>query len=374
MRSSRASLLLALATAASTGCARFGFEQLPVGDAPNQVDLHASDTGVTPEPSPDASASPAAPEDAGQTPSGSGGTGDSSAGGTGNAGSGGSAGDTGGGGTGSVAARCIAFGAFDPPVLVAGLNESSSIGPALSDDALTLLYATLNPSDIFITTRPDRDSPFGPGTLLGNVNQSGTDVTPFLADGGLTLLLASDRFTAQGYNDLMVATRATLSDPFSTPTTIANVNSPGIELAPQLSTDGLRLYFSSDSSNQGGADRDIWLATRATRSASFSAPSRVPGLNSQSAEFGPSLNEDELEVFIASDRPGGEGSMDLWRATRATRGDAFGSPQNVSELNGGGYETDPRLSADGSELFFSSSRSGAQVLWSARRTCVTFAP
>jgi hypothetical protein len=368
---SRLPLLLALAVGASTSCARFGFDLLPAqSEDPPMQPGHGGDAGRGPPPAPDASTSEPDPRDA-STPDVSPDTG-TSPGGSGAGGTDGSGTDGGtDGGADPVPTRCIAFGPFDPPVLVAGLDDSVSIGPALSDDALTLLYVGQSPYDVLITTRPDRGSAFGPGTPLANVNQSGTDATPFLTDGGLTLLLASDRFTNTGFNDILIATRASLSDAFSTPTPIANVSSPAVELSPQLSEDGLRLYFSSDRSN---SNRDIYLATRPARSAAFSTPARVSGLNGQSAEFGPTLDADELEVFIASDRPGGEGSMDLWRAVRATRSDAFGTPQNVTELNGSGYDTDPRLSADGSELFFSSSRNGDQVLWSARRPCVTFAP
>jgi Tol biopolymer transport system component len=206
---------------------------------------------------------------------------------------------------------------------------------------------------------------------LPGVNRSGTDATPFLADGGLTLLLVSDRNLPTGYNDIMMATRASLGDPFGSVSPIANVNSSGVELLPQISRDGLRLYFSSDR----GGDRDIWLSTRGDRNAAFSAPSRLGELSTNNAaDFGPALDADELEAFVASDRPGGAGSMDLWRAVRATRNDAFGPLHNVREVNGAGYETDPRLSADGSELIFSSSRNGDQVLWYARRTCVAFGP
>jgi hypothetical protein len=271
---------------------------------------------------------------------------------------------------GGTEPRCVAFGPFDPPVLVAGLAQAISIGPALSDDALTLLYVSNNPYDIFIATRPDRTSPLSSGQLLPGINAAGTDATPFLTDGGLTLLFASDRLASAGYNDLMIATRPSLDADFGSPLPIANVNSPGIELLPHQSEDGLRLYFSSD---RVSADRDIWVSARASRSVDFSAPARIAELSSGAADFGPALSTDELEAFIASDRSGAQ-SMDLWRATRPDRSAPFGAPENVAALNGPGYETDPRLSADGTELFFSSSRNGNQVLWSARRVCVDFEP
>ena len=358
-RSVGALLCLCLPELLLASCARFGFERQPSeGAGPSRV----FDAGLAPvsrfdgglpggqdagrEPPAHAPDASAGASDAGAVPP-----------------PGADAGDAGT----TAPERCVAFGPFEPPALVTGLGQNTSFGPALSDDALTLLYVTNYPYDIFITTRADRDSPFRTGAPLSGINRGGTDATPFLADGGLSLLFASDRFTTSGYNDLMLATRASLDEPFGQPTTLANVNSPGIELLPHQSADGLRLYFSSERS---GSDRDIWLATRASRGQSFGAPAAVSALSSTSQDFGPSLSGDELEVIIASDRPGGEGSMDLWRAERASISDPFDAPVNLSPLNGPGYDTDPRLSPDGRELFFSSSRSGDQVLWVARRPCI----
>jgi len=350
---------------ALTSCARFGFELVPsLSDDDGEARPNDAGHGAPPR---DAGP-PAASPDAGAIP-------DASAPPPTDTDAGPSLGEDAGApapdGGNPPAPRCIEFGPFDPPTLVTGLTDAVSIGPALSDDARTLLYVTNPPYDVFISTRPDRASPWSAGTPLAGVNRAGTDVTPFLSDGGLTLLLASDRLAATpGYNDLMIATRPNLAADFSDPVPIANVNSPEVELLPHLSRDGLRLYFSSDRVN---LDRDIWMATRSDRSAEFSTPTPVTELNASSGEFGPTLSADELEVFVASDRPGGQG-MDLWRAVRPARDVAFGALQNVVVLNGPAVETDPRLSADGSELFFSSSRNGNQVLWSSRRACLTFEP
>ena len=368
------------------GCARFGFEHTP-------PEADALDAGLGPVTSldgsaiwpggaggvPELDASPPASggRDGSSGDGGFGGAGDGANGGSGGVGGFGGASDGGSGGAGDGGSggsggpplgSCAQFGPFGAPARVGGLPTSLGIGPALSDDALTLLFVDGNPYDVFTATRSDRSSDFGNVTSLGSVNSAGTDATPFLADGGLTLLLATDRYASTpGYNDLAIATRATLAEPFGTPARLANVNSGGIELAPQLSLDGLRLYFSSDRSNN---DRDIYVASRTSRSNDFAAPARVSGLNGTSQDFGPSLSGDELEVFIASDRGGGSGSMDIWRAARAQVSDPFDQPVNLSSVNSSGYDTDPRLSPDGTELFFSSSRGGNQVLWLATRACI----
>jgi WD40 repeat protein len=368
-------LALFFACSAPLACARFGFELLPVLDTDTDTDtgLDGSlfDAGLRPVSAFDAAApAPGSSRDAGSrdaaSPEPDAQARDSGAPRPPDAGQDPPLGNQ----------RCVSWSPFDPPQLVAGLAQNNAIGPALSDDALTLLYATGNPTDVFIATRPDRLSSFSSGTALPNVNSSGTDATPFLTPDGLTLLFASDRAGPIGPTDLMLATRASTDQPFSAPSFLPGVNTSGGELLPHLSADGLRLYYCSDPPGSSGG-RDLWQATRATPLGTFGNVTRVAGLNSQSSEFGPSLNSDETEAFFASDRPGGTGSMDIWRARRDSAGVAFGSPENVGEVNGPSaqaYDTDPRLSADGLELVFSSNRSGPQVLWHARRTCLATGP
>jgi len=269
--------------------------------------------------------------------------------------------------------RCVAFGPFAPAELLQGLAQSNMIGPALSADALTLLYVDGTSFDIYVATRPDRDSPFSNGSPLPGINTPGVEVTPFLTSDDLTLIFGSDRPGSVGLSDLMIATRPNPNAAFSTPVFLVGVNSNTDEIEPHLTLDGRELYFSSER-NGGRGLRDVWRATRTNPNGNFGNLTPLTEINSSAADFGASLSLDALEIFFASDRPGGQGSMDLWRAERTRADQPFGAPQNLSALNGSGYDTDPRISLDGTELVFTSNRTGPQVLWGARRACVSSVP
>jgi len=68
------------------------------------------------------------------------------------------------------------------------------------------------------------------------------------------------------------------------------------------------------------------------------------------------FSTDGLEMYIVSDRPGGQGAWDLWVLRRASIGDDWASPENlgpaVNSINDDGAAS---VSADGLTLSFHSS-------------------
>ena len=69
------------------------------------------------------------------------------------------------------------------------------------------------------------------------------------------------------------------------------------ERDPWISEDGLRLYFSRSRGIQGGSD--IYLATRASLTASFGNPMDLLNLSGSSDDDRPALSGDELTIAIA---------------------------------------------------------------------------
>ncbi|MDR1006131.1 MAG: OmpA family protein [Bacteroidales bacterium] len=68
----------------------------------------------------------------------------------------------------------------------------------------------------------------------------------------------------------------------------------------------------------------------------------------------PAVTSDELTIYFASDRPGGEGDYDLWKATRKSVDEPFGNVQNLGKvINTPGKEEFPILRTD-TRLYFSS--------------------
>ncbi|UCE48808.1 MAG: PD40 domain-containing protein [Phycisphaerales bacterium] len=80
------------------------------------------------------------------------------------------------------------------------------------------------------------------------------------------------------------------------------------------------------------------------------APINLPDSNSAAI----AISADGLEMFLASDRPGGYGSYDLLVARRETTNDHWGEPVNLGPVvNSSGLEAQVSLSADGLSLYFS---------------------
>jgi hypothetical protein len=54
-------------------------------------------------------------------------------------------------------------------------------------------------------------------------------------------------------------------------------------------------------------------------------------LNTPSLDGCPILSPDGLSLYMASNRPGGKGGLDIWMATRASASAPWGAPQNLGE-------------------------------------------
>jgi hypothetical protein len=138
---------------------------------------------------------------------------------------------------------------------------------------------------------------------------------------------------------------------------VRNINTPdGDEDSPTLTDDLLEIYFTSNRSDGGAAGlRDVWYATRQNRTEAFAAPLPLAAANSASDEVSPAISGDGLTLWLASDREGGLGKLDIWRITRSSRDAAWGTSQNVPALNS--PEDDlPRPLAGGARLMPLASR------------------
>ncbi len=162
---------------------------------------------------------------------------------------------------------------YDLPVNVGPLINTARFegGPSLSQDGLTLLFGAARQNslgqldeDIYMATREATSQPFGPPRNLGApVNALGFgDYSPELSRDGLTLYFSSSRPGGLGQADLYVTTRESTDDPWEPPQNLGpTVNSPYFEGQPSISANGKALYWDSD--RPGGlGDFDIWMATR----------------------------------------------------------------------------------------------------------------
>jgi Tol biopolymer transport system component len=82
-------------------------------------------------------------------------------------------------------------------------------------------------------------------------------------------------------------------------------------------------------------------------------------VNSSSRELRPALSPDGLSLYFGSDRPGGNGGLDLWVASRDCVECPWEAAVNLGAmLNTAANEGTPAFSTDGRFLFFTSDRAG----------------
>jgi Tol biopolymer transport system component len=258
---------------------------------------------------------------------------------------------------------------FSSPTNLAGDVNSSfaDFSPSISADGLTLYFVSTRPAfpgdisgqgNIWRVSRATLLDSFGPASLVANVNSADDESGPNISTDGLTLYFSSSRPGGFGEYDLYSATRPDLLDDFGPATNLgASLNSTFIEGSPHISADGLTLYFAS--TRPGFGVRDLWVATRLSTSDPFGPPLNMgPVVNSTSAEHGPSVSSDGLTMFFQSERPGGIGGVDLWYTTRSSLSDPFGTPLLVPTVNSLFDDVSPNVSFDGGVLLFASDRPG----------------
>ncbi len=167
---------------------------------------------------------------------------------------------------------------------------------------------------------------------------------------------------------------------FGAPAKIPNVSMPQAG-APQISRDGLELYFVCEGEN---ACQDLWVARRSSLTSPWSASVRLdPPVNSDGPVGGPCISSDGLELYFSDGMPvqyegsgcvpnsAGYGGGDIWVSRRAARDDAWGDPVNLGPpVNTSSYEDHPCLTSNGLSLYFTSNRSGSYTLWVTTRPAI----
>lgn len=117
---------------------------------------------------------------------------------------------------------------------------------------------------------PDADlyvsqlTPFGfrPAQVVPGLNTANNDARPNLRSDGREIVFDSDRPGTLGGPDIYSATRAKVTDAWSTPTNLgAPINSPAGESRASLSQEGTSLYFGTTRPGVEGSG-DIVVATR----------------------------------------------------------------------------------------------------------------
>jgi hypothetical protein len=242
----------------------------------------------------------------------------------------------------------------------------------ISADDLELYFSSNRPGsiggrDLWVMKRTTREDDWEAPINLGPaINSSAIEDCSCMSADGLELYFdAWQRPGGRGAWDIWVSRRQTRNDPWSTAVNLGPpINSSSWDQSPSISADGLEFYFCSNRSGGQGTD-DLWVAKRATINDPWEEPVNLGAtVNSSAHESGAKISSDSLVLFFSGDtispyRPGGVGLSDIWMTRRVMRDNVWREPVNLGPLvNSSSQEYGPVISQDGSTLFFMSNRFG----------------
>ncbi len=123
--------------------------------------------------------------------------------------------------------------------------------------------------------------------------------------------------------------------------------------ALSISADGLTMFFAACGWPEGYGSCDLY--TSQFDGINWSLPRNLGShINTGSWESQPSISADGTELYFVSRRPGGQGGSDIWLSHRLENG-SWSRPVNLGDqINTPGNEMAPYIHPDGMTLYFSS--------------------
>ena len=260
-----------------------------------------------------------------------------------------------------------------PENLGSTVNSTSRDGcQTLSRDGLSIYFAsdrdTGSDMDLYVAKRSSKSKSFGPGQNLGSINAAGADdICPSLSYDGHTLFFATSRTGGCGNRDIWMSRRHDKNDHFSWGEAIhlgCVVNSSGVDQGPSFYEDDnekMYVFFSSNrsQSNPDFAGHNIYsMKLFEDGTPDESTVQIVAELSTISHDHRPYVSKNGKEVLLDSNRNGASTGLDVWTASRNSTDVPFSAPIPISQINSVKNDVRAVMSADGSELYFTSSREG----------------
>ena len=270
------------------------------------------------------------------------------------------------------------FGEWSTPVNVGPpLNTADNDNYAvLSRNELTIYFTSDRPGglgveDLWFATRESVDSLWDDPQNMAAINSSVADSLPFLSPNEHVLYFHSTRVGGCGKGDIWMTRRRNKQSDWQKPTNLGCVlNTSDVEIAPAFfedpETEQAWLFYGSD--RPGGlGDYDVY-ASPLGEDGSVGPVIHIPDLSSKARDTRVFIRKDALEAFVTTNRPGGQGLIDIWVSTRETLSDSWPAPVNLGRpVNSEFDDGAPWLSKDGTTLYFFSNRSGNRDIWYTTR-------
>lgn len=194
---------------------------------------------------------------------------------------------------------------FGAPIPLTTVNTAGDeMGPALTADGLTLLFS--DGEDIVYVKRPDLASDFGDRLPLLAMQTADFETTPEVSGDGLVAMVTRGLDTGREIWRYTRPSDGSIEVGWTNPVRVDEIVSTVTDSSPDLDLHALTVYLHSD--RAGGFLDDIYIATRASTSEPFETPTLVPTINTSADEGDPTLTADQrtmvfhraLELYIST--------------------------------------------------------------------------
>ncbi|EMR04431.1 OmpA family protein [Cesiribacter andamanensis] len=196
--------------------------------------------------------------------------------------------------------------------------------------------------------------PFDPKPMPQQVNKFPQQYFPVLTVDARTLIFtARESSSTQDMEDLYISRKGEGGE-WSAPESLSDViNTAYNEGTATISADGRTLIFTSCQGRRSYGRCDLYISQKT--GASWSEPRNIgSAINTRHWESQPSLSADGRTLYFVSDRPGGQGSRDIWVSSRNEQGEWSEARNLGAPINTPGEEISPQIHANGQTLYFSS--------------------
>lgn len=281
---------------------------------------------------------------------------------------------------------------FDPINLGDSVNtKESEYWPSISTDNQTLIFtrqefkkmSSMGPifkEDFYITKRTAEGKWLLAKNVGAPINTAGNEGALAISpDGQFVFFVACNREDGQGDCDLYIAKKD--GDLWTKPINLRKpVNTGTWESSPTFSSDGKTLYFARGVGGRGSHNMDIFKTEFDGQE--WSTPVPVEELNTDEEELAPFIHPDGETMYFSSSGHPGMGGHDLFYSRKQPDG-KWSKPINIGyPINTSGDERGIVVNAEGELAYIASERKGGlggmdiyafELYEEARPNKVTFA-
>ncbi|MEM9549248.1 MAG: OmpA family protein [Bacteroidota bacterium] len=245
---------------------------------------------------------------------------------------------------------------FNPELLDIGINSDfSEYAPLMNIEGDQMVFTRrIGGQEDFYVAKYESGEFILVEEMLGLNTPQNEGVHTISADGRMLIFTACDRRkTGIGSCDLYFTNLN--EDGWDVPSNMGKIiNTISWDAQPSLSSDGKKLFFSSNR-RDGFGGNDIWLSTR-TDTSGWEIPKALPKeINTVGNEESPFIHPDGHTLYFRSDKHIGMGGYDIFYSRYIDSTDTWTPAKNIGyPINTKGSEGALSVSLDGKKAYFAS--------------------